>query len=128
MDLSNLAVSQESYTLTLLHPATGKPLKGSTIDLLSADTNAYAAAQKEAKKEVRNADEPDNSDVITEATASLVSKVSTGCNLEFNGEKLKFSQKNMKELYLNPEYKWIADQAVMAINDRSNFIKGLLKA
>lgn len=128
MDLANLKISQEAYTMPLLHPVTGKNLTDDdgvnlSIDILSSDTNIYKSEFIKLMKEARaNEDEAPRE---TERKACMVlAKISTGCHLIVEGKKLKHSVDAMADIYFTPEYSWIKEQVEKAIRSRENFIQG----
>ena len=137
MDLANLGTSQESKSLVLLHPKTDLPLKigdapkegekdtrkSFTIDLLSADTNSYKSEFSKLMKIAREAKGEQTAREAEEKACAMLAKITTGCNMIFNGKPFKFSTDAMKDLYFDPKYTWIREQVEKFIRDRSNFIE-----
>lgn len=127
MDLSNIKISQESQSMTLMHPVEGTELvddsgKAFTIDLMSSDTNIYKSEFSKLMKLARTLKDQTPRDA-DEKACGILSKITTGCHLIMNGKKFKFTEVAMAELYLNPEYSWIKEQVEAFIRNRGNFIK-----
>ena len=132
MDLSNLAVSQECKTLTLVHPVTGVELKDKkhgafTIDLLSSDTNGYKSEFNKLLKIARESKVDQTARDAEEKASEMLSKITKGCNLildeSVDKNPMKFSEKAMKDLYFNPKFTWVREQVEAFIRDRENFIE-----
>lgn len=140
MNLSNLAVSQESFTLKFKSPVTnkemgltlGEPISDGnggfmSIDILSSDTNVMKKAMhdmnKEAKLLLKGADE------ITDREAYLIqcraiAKATTGCNLtDEDNKKIKHSEVAIFDIISKPDFTWVKDQLTREMDNRNNFMK-----
>lgn len=132
MNLSNLKASQDSQTLTLLHPTEGTPIesdgKAFTIDLLSSDTNQYKSEFNKIMKMAREAKGEQTARNAEEKACEMLASLTTGCYLimDEGGKPMKFTKEAMKELYFNPEFTWIKEQVEAFIRDRTNFMKASL--
>ena len=133
MDLSNLAVTQESKTLELLHPVDGNVVKDDefgafTISLLSSDTNNYKSEFNKLMKIAREQKNEQTARNAEEKACEMLSKITTGCNIildkKIDKKPMKFSEKAIKDIYFDPRWTWIREQVEAFIRDRANFIKG----
>lgn len=132
MDLSTLAVSQDSFKLTLLHPSTAEDLVGDdgkpfTISLLSSDTNEVKKVMSDTLRAARKTMKGKKDDMTERETYLIqcraLAKGTTGCNLTLNGKSIKHSEDTMFELFSDPQFTWLKGQVQQAMDDRSNFIK-----
>ena len=118
MDLSKLAVSQDSYTFLLKSPITnkkeglivGEPIPDGdggflSVDILSSDSNvmkkALSNAHKEARKALKGGDE------ITERESYLIqcraiAQATTGCNLIL-GSRVEHSEDAIFDIISKPD-------------------------
>lgn len=138
MDLSKLAVNQDSYTLQLKSPVTnrdlglvlGEPIsdgKGGllSVDILSSDTNVMKKALSDAIKNARNALK--GAEELTERESYLIqcralAKATTGCNLVF-GDTVEHSEDAIFDIISKPDFTWIKDQLSSEMDNRTNFIQ-----
>jgi hypothetical protein len=77
---------------------------------------------------------PTTVDELDQATAEILAAATIGWfekkgkgtepGLPFGDTRLMFSREEALKLYLNPGYKWLADQVDKAVYDVGNFIKG----
>ena len=137
MDLSQLAVNQESYTLKLKSPVTnhqlglvlGEPISDGeggflSVDILSSDTNIMKKALNDAIKNARKALK--GAEELTERESYLIqcralAKATTGCNLVF-GDVIEHSEDAIFNIISKPDFTWVKDQITREMDNRTNFI------
>jgi hypothetical protein len=115
---------EDGATLDLKHPATGQPI-GATIALLGADSDAYNDKMLELQRRHmervrRNPKARRSPEELLEDAIELLVAVTTGYDLELDGQKLSFSAMNAQKLYTR--FEWIREQADEFIRDRGNFL------
>lgn len=132
MDLANLALSQESFLVEIKHPIDGTVITDDagvpfSISVLSSDTNEFKMAWDEVKRDARkklSAGGELTKDEKSQSVANALAKTTTACNLVFNKKKVEHSVAAIAAILVNPEYNWLKDQVTVAMDNRSNFIKG----
>ena len=130
-DLSSFAVSQDEYLVEIRNPVTFEILQDDegvpfSIGVLSSDTNKSREVVGNLKREARKLIKSGSKSVEKEtenAMAETIAACTTSCNLVLDGKKVKHSVKEMKKLFINPEYNWLKDQVSAAMDNRANFIK-----
>lgn len=126
LDLNQLDIKKEAANgavLHLEHFVTGKLLyaddektKPWTLTLVGMDSDAFQSKKKEVYEKSRNSKNHDSeSDGIEQLLAGTIA-----CeNICLNGKTLKLS--DMGAIY--KDFPWIAEQAIVFMSDRGNFIK-----
>jgi len=135
MDLSTLsttAASDEGATMALLHPTTFEPMandKGDPclIKLLGRDSKKFrdnVRTKANQRLNQKKAPKKDYDDYENDGLALLASLTVSFINIEYNGKPAKAS--DASEIYR--ELPWVKEQVDEFVNDRANFIGGVLTA
>ncbi len=135
MDLSKLKVSNEDFKMPILHPATREPLvckddSEMYISILSSDTKVAKKAMADFKRDLRdkskalNEGETLNDSVVDECKAVFLSHLTTGCNIEFDGKKIKHSPDEMFKIFNSDGFTWLCDDVMRNVDYRGNFMQG----
>lgn len=120
-DFDSVKGSDEGAVLYVRHPITNEPTDA-WIKLAGPDSKIAKQRRAEIRRMLR--DKKQNTlDVDTleeEANKNRVSLTLDWGEIELDGEKLKFSQENVKKVY--ERFPWLAEQVDNFQGDRSNFM------
>lgn len=131
MDLSKLNVkasAEQGSDLHLRDPFTGEELFNDdnspmVISLLGKDSEPYRrTARMTANKNLKKGRQTATVEQFEQNGVELLAAVTTGWNLQFGEEMLEFSPLAVKNLYANPDYRWVYEQVDEFVAERANFL------
>lgn len=131
MDLAKLNVkasAEQGATLHLRDPFTGEELFNDdkspmTISLLGKDSEPYRRITRaNANKSLNKGRVKLTVEKFEQDGVDLLAAVTTGWHIQFGQTMLEFSTAKAKELYSDPEYKWVQEQVDEFVAERSNFL------
>jgi hypothetical protein len=115
--------------MTVIHPGTLIPIEGMGILLAGSDSDRYQSAQRRVQqarlesavtsRDVRRAS--DVKDMQRDAMDVLVSVTLDWKGVVFNGERLKFTQANVRKVYT--ALPWLREQVDRFVNNRSHYFR-----
>ena len=125
MDLTALdtkPMAEQGQELTIKHPVTDEPLD-IVIKLLGKDSKKYQQAQHTIQNQgfKKKVESDKFSQQLEEgAIKRLAACTVSWVNVEINGEPVVCNEENAIMVY--SEYRWIADQVSIFVEDRANFL------
>lgn len=133
-DLNDLKPKSETIEVVLRHPATDEPItypegkveKPMTISVYNPWSAGYKKAiHDQTNKRLVKAQKGKKSSYTAEdleaGAMELLSKVTTGWDIQLGGEKPKFTPAKAVQVFT--DFPWIRDQIEEALNDTSGFLK-----
>jgi hypothetical protein len=132
MDISKLNVkasAEQGATLQLRNPFSGEELFNDdkspmTISLLGRDSEPYRRTSRAtANKNLKAGRAAPKVEKFEQDGVELLAAVTTGWNIQFGNEMLEFSPAKVRDLYADPEYRWVYEQVDEFVAERSNFLK-----
>lgn len=130
MDINNFKteLADEGVSMQLLDPVTEEPIEGTTITLLGQDSAKYEKMTLRRSQAVLNRISKGKKGVDLKAEEvrdnsidDLVELTVDWTGFEENGKPLKCTPKTSRKIYT--EIKWIREQALEFVADRSNFFR-----
>lgn len=131
MDMSKLGVkasAEQGSVLQLRDPFTGEELFNDdnspmTITLLGKDSEQYRRTSRmAANKNLKRGRNAPTVEKFEQDGVELLAAVTIDWNLQWSEAKKEFSPAAVKELYADPDYRWVYEQVDEFVAERANFL------
>lgn len=119
-DFDLQAKADQGVEVPLRHPHTNEPLGDAVVVVAGQDSKRYRMARAEQARKLQGRDEPMTPEEADAVGVEFMAALCLGWRgIELDGKPYSYTPDNARHLF--DRYRWISDQCVAKLPDRSSF-------